>query len=187
MPPSQMRVERELDQREVALDRCVPPARPPQQFEHRRLREFRRAAHAAVDRIDQAGDLLGGAVELGGADHHAPLRPRAFGEARHQRAAVLLDALRLLAEQPRDLAQHIDEGGLAVARGLGKIGAAPERLAVGREEHGQRPAALLAQMMQRRHVDLVDVGPLLAVDFDVDEQLVHHRARWRRPRSSRAP
>ena len=30
-------------------------------------------------------------------------------------------------------------------------------------------------MMQRRHVDLVDVGPLLAVDLDVDEQLVHHR------------
>ena len=29
-------------------------------------------------------------------------------------------------------------------------------------------------MMQRRHVDLVDVGPLLAVDLDVDEQLVHH-------------
>ena len=45
----------------------------------------------------------------------------------------------------------------------------------GRQEHGQRPAALLAQMMQRRHVDLIDVGPLLAVDFDVDEQLVHHR------------
>src|SRR4051812_42432926 len=27
--------------------------------------------------------------------------------------------------------------------------------------------------MQRVHVDLVDVGPLLAVDLDVDEQLVH--------------
>ena len=28
--------------------------------------------------------------------------------------------------------------------------------------------------MQRRHIDLIDVGPLLAIDFDVDEQLVHH-------------
>jgi hypothetical protein len=27
--------------------------------------------------------------------------------------------------------------------------------------------------MERGHVDMVDVRPLLAVDFDVDEQLVH--------------
>jgi hypothetical protein len=28
--------------------------------------------------------------------------------------------------------------------------------------------------MQRRHVDLIDVRPLLAIDFDVDEEFVHH-------------
>ena len=33
---------------------------------------------------------------------------------------------------------------------------------------------MLAQVMQRRHIDLIDVRPLLAIDFDVDEQLVHH-------------
>ena len=96
------------------------------------------------------------------------------GEPLHQRGAVVLDLLRLVAEQPRDLAQHVDKGRLAVARGVGKIGAAPDRLAVGGEKHGQRPAAVLAEMMQRRHVDLIDVRPLLAIDFDVDEQLVHH-------------
>ena len=32
---------------------------------------------------------------------------------------------------------------------------------------------MFAEMMQRRHVDLIDVRPLLAIDFDVDEQLVH--------------
>ncbi len=37
---------------------------------------------------------------------------------------------------------------------------------------GQPP--VLAQVMQRRHVDLVDVWPLFAVDLDVDEQVVHH-------------
>ena len=95
-------------------------------------------------------------------------------EPRHQRGAILLDLLRLLAEQPRDFAQHVDEGRFAVARCVRKISAAPDRLAVGREKHGQRPAALLAEMMQRGHVDLIDVRPLLAIDFDVDEQLVHH-------------
>src|ERR1700691_4103017 len=29
--------------------------------------------------------------------------------------------------------------------------------------------------MQRRHVDLIDVWTFLAIDFDVDEKLVHHR------------
>ena len=38
-------------------------------------------------------------------------------------------------------------------------------------------AALLAEVMQRAHVDLVDVRPLLAVDLDGDEQLVHHGSR----------
>ena len=98
-----------------------------------------------------------------------------LGEPLHQRVAVLADLVRLLAKQPRNLAQHVDEGRPAVARGLREISAAPDRLALRRQEHGQRPAALLAEMMQRRHVDLIDVGALLAVDFDVDEQLVHHR------------
>jgi hypothetical protein len=57
---------------------------------------------------------------------------------------------------------------------LSEVGAAPDRLAAWRQEHGQRPAALLAEMMQRVHVDLIDVGAFLAIDFDVDEEIVHH-------------
>ena len=41
-------------------------------------------------------------------------------------------------------------------------------------QNALQAARLLAQMMQRAHVDLVDVGPLLAIDLDADEQLVHH-------------
>src|SRR5215471_15105474 len=56
--------ERELDRAEIA---SVVQPRPgaPEKFQHHRLWKFRRAAHAAVDRIDHAGDLGGGAVELG--------------------------------------------------------------------------------------------------------------------------
>ncbi len=108
------------------------------------------------------------------ADHDLAGRPRLLGEPRHQGVAVLADAVGLVAKQPRDLAQHIGERGAAVARFLRKIRAAPHRLALGRQEHRERPAALLAEQMQRVHVDLVDVGPLLAIDLDVDEQRVHH-------------
>ena len=165
-------MKRNIDGAEIA-GLAGAQAGAPQKFEQCRLRKFRRAARAAIDRIDDAAELLCGVVEFGGADRHpARLARRAF-EPLHQRRAVLLDLLRLFAEQPRDLAQHIDKSGPAVTRRWRKIRAAPDRLAAGRQKHGQRPAALLAEMMQRRHVDLVDVRPLFAIDLDVDEQLIH--------------
>src|SRR5215831_2050904 len=71
--------------------------------------------------------------------------------------------------------QHVDKGWPAVARGLGKISAAPKWLALGRQKHRQGPAALLAKSVKRRHIDMIDVGTLLPVDLDVHEMLVHHR------------
>ena len=49
----------------------------------------------------------------------------------------------------------------------------------GRQEDGHRPAAVAGQRDDRVHVDRVEVGPLLAVDLDVDEALVHQRRRLR--------
>src|SRR5205814_8198693 len=54
-----------------------------------------------------------------------------------------------------------------------KIGAAPEGLPLGGEEHGEGPATLLAQQGERRLIDAVEVGPFLAVDLDVDIEFVH--------------
>ena len=103
---------------------------------------------------------------------------RAFSASRAIRASRFLPMRSGSSRNSRDeLAQHIGERRAAVARLLRKIRAAPHRLARGRQEHRERPAALLAEQMQRVHVDLVDVGPLLAVDLDVDEQLVHHARR----------
>jgi hypothetical protein len=47
-----------------------------------------------------------------------------------------------------------------------------ERTSVGQEEHGHRPAALAAHQLCGRHVEGVDVGTLLAIDFDRYEVLV---------------
>ncbi len=145
----------------------------PQHLQRGALREFGRAAKSAVDRIEYAGDRGGRGVELARADRHLVGRPRRLGEVFHQGAAIVLDARRIFAKLPRHLAQHVREGRAAEARRVREIGAAPDRLAGGRQEHGQRPAPLLAQMMQRRHVDLIDVRTLFAIDLDVDEQLVH--------------
>ena len=74
--------------------------------------------------------------------------------------------------------RHLGPAGAANARKAGLSYAAHAR----GPEHAKavaqiqaRPAAVLAHQVQRRHVDLVDVGPLFAVDLDVDEQVVHHR------------
>jgi hypothetical protein len=65
--------------------------------------------------------------------------------------------------------------GQAVARFVREIRAAEERHLVGREEHGERPAAVpLREHGLRDLVDLVDVGALLAIHLDVHEELVHH-------------
>ena len=69
----------------------------------------------------------------------------------------------------------------------GKVGAAPEGLALRGQEHGERPAALLAEQRQATIVDGVEVGPLLPVDLDVDVELGSWTRRSRGLRSTRGP
>src|SRR6185436_3612330 len=59
----------------------------------------------------------------------------------------------------------------------GKVGAAVERRAVGREEDGHRPAAVPGQRLHGLHVDVVHVRPLLAIHLHVHEELVHQAGR----------
>ena len=68
------------------------------------------------------------------------------------------------------------EAGAPVAVVGREVGAGEERLLLGRQEHGHRPAALaLVQRQGRGHVDVVEVGPLLAVHLDAHEVRVHER------------
>jgi len=126
-----------------------------------------------VHGIHKPCELPGNTIELRHANDGLARRARVLGKARHQRRPVLLDTLRLVAKNARNLAQHIDECGFAVARAVGKIGAAPEWLAARREKHCERPAAMLAKMVQRGHVDLIDIGALFPIDLDVQEKFVH--------------
>jgi hypothetical protein len=91
------------------------------------------------------------------------------------RNAVLLDPVRLVAKDRGDGAKQVREGRAAEAGGRRKIGAAPYGLRVRCQDHGQRPSARLSEGVQRRHVDLVDVGSLLPIHLDVHVELVHDR------------
>jgi hypothetical protein len=80
----------------------------------------------------------------------------------------------VLAVELCDSQQDVLESRQVIARFFRKISSAEERpLIVVRQEHGERPAAAaLRKHLLRDLVDAVDVGPLLAIDFDVDEVVV---------------
>jgi hypothetical protein len=82
----------------------------------------------------------------------------------------------MLAVMRVDPAQHIDEGRHAVTRCFWEIGSADERrLIVVRQKHRQWPTAgPPLQQLKGGLINLVEIGPLLAIHLDIDEQLVHH-------------
>ena len=60
--------------------------------------------------------------------------------------------------------------------GLGReVGAGVERDPLGGQERVERPAAVSRHGLAGLHADRVDVGPLLAIDLDAHEALVHQR------------
>ena len=105
-----------------------------------------------------------------------------------ERVGVLPHLVRLVAIDARDLLQHLREGRPAVARAPSGNTCRPRTARRRRSRNmvsGQPPCS--PSSCSARHVDGVDVGALLAVDLDVDEEVVHHAPRSRRPRSSHAP
>ena len=99
----------------------------------------------------------------------------------------LAELLALVAVGAGGRLQHLLEAGQAVARLRREVGAAVEGDGLGVEEDGQRPAALARHPLDGLHVEVVDVGPLLAVDLDRDEATRSSARRSPRPRRTRAP
>ena len=145
----------------------------PEELQQGRLGEFRCAAEPAMDCIKCLSEPGRGSVGETFGERAARVGPREALQRILERAGVAVDLVALLAPDLADAVQHVRQARPAVARFRWEVGAAPERLAGGREEHGERPAALLAEQGQGMLVDLVEVGPLLAIDLDVDEVAVH--------------
>jgi hypothetical protein len=142
------------------------------------MRKLRRAAEAAVTAVETARQHGFGGSQGRWHRRRWPL-PRVAERCRPVPRAVPGlggDVLAAIAVGFGHALAKIGKAGQAVARFFGEIGAAEKGRAVGREEHGQRPAAAAPrQHLVRGLVDLVEVGALLAIDLDVDEQAVHHR------------
>ncbi len=55
----------------------------------------------------------------------------------------------------------------------GKVRSSEKGTPVGHQEHRHRPAAVSGHRLHGLHVDAIEVGALFAIDFDVDEVVVH--------------
>ena len=103
------------------------------------------------------------------------------------RGGIAADAIGLFGPNLLNLLRDLQKAGhsLPVAVAGRKVRAADKRLGLGREEHRERPAAAAAAAgelvidVEGRHVDRVDVGPLLAIDLDADEVLVQELCDFR--------
>ncbi len=150
----------------------------PQKFDHGHVWELRRAEQPAMEDVELLAQPLHRGFQ-GGRVHRCPrpvglegpLQPRA------DRLRVLRDLLPVFTVEPRDLAQHVFERRLSKLGLWREIGAPPIWLALGRQEDGQRPAALFTHHVERGLEHRVEVGTFLPVDLHVDEVLVHQRCR----------
>ena len=146
---------------------------PQQELDRHRLRELRGAPPPSVAGVERRLDPGCRRIEQGGRRVRRDGGHAVLGDERlDQPLAGALDLAPLLAPRPVDALQHLDEGRHAVARLVREVRAAVEGPPVRRQEHGHRPAATAGHGLDRGHVDLVEVRPLLAVDLDGDEAIV---------------
>ena len=87
----------------------------------------------------------------------------------HDLLGLLEDVLAALVPGGGHGGEHVAETRHSAPAPRRPVGAAEERLLFGREEDRHRPSALAGHRLHGLHIDLVQVRPLLAIDFDADE------------------
>ena len=166
-------VECRRDHRQRAL---VPASE--EELERRGGGELRRAAEAAEGRLERRGYP---ARRLGEERGRQRLGRRRGAGGRAQGAVdalgLALDVVAPLSPRLRDGPQELGKARDPVAWLRREVRAGVERPPGGRHEHRRRPAARPGHPDRRLHRHGVDVGPLLAIDLHVDEELVHERGR----------
>ena len=137
------------------------------------MREFRSAAETAVFDVEELGD----GFDLGVHDVEVEIGAGAgedFGlsDGIGERIGGTLEFGAAVAVRIGDGKEHAAKTRAAHLIVRREIGAAKEGLAIGEKEASERPAALAGNGADGGLVAGVDVGTLVAIDFDGDEMFV---------------
>ena len=172
-------VERRRD--ELERVRRAPQLHPQAELQRHRLRELRRppnppqrgsnAARSPANAVRRTSSVSGSV--------DCPEPPRPLDRLGHLRALRLELRRDGRATTSAMAVSTFRNDGHAVAVLVREVRPGEEGPAVGRQERRQRPAAAAGHRLHGVHVDRVQVGPLLAVDLDRDEVLVHQGRRLR--------
>ena len=135
-----------------------------------RLRELGSTAEASELRIGVPDEPVEGAVDLLGrrepvSRHDERGAPQRTGEL----VGLLEQIAALRVPELVDALAQLDEADHPAAPLLREVRAREERPSVGRAHDRHGPATLAGHGLRRLHVDVVDVGSLLAVDLHVHE------------------
>ena len=159
-----------------ALDLCAAVFHTSAQakVDHLRMRKFWCRTEAATFRVERARHLLVARIDW----LSRKLTRRHIGRDPVERGNQLLvlraDFALMVAKILRHAAQQIAEAWQTVTRRFRKISATKKRFGFRREKHGQRPATgALCQHRMRGLINLVNIGPLFAIHFNVDKFFVH--------------
>src|ERR1700694_4579826 len=88
-------------------------------------------------------------------------------ESGENRLVLTADFIAVLAVDLRDALEQLRKSRKVVARFFGEISTAEKRRAVGREEHGERPAARsLGEYLVRELINLIEIRTLFPVYLD---------------------
>ncbi len=143
---------------------------PQQEQQLAGTRKLRSAAEAAAALVEGRTQLRDGARQGIGARHVARrVAPAGLSQLVDHGVGRTGDARPIAMPDAADLLQDLDETGPSPAGRRWKVGAPEERLELRRQPHAHRPAAGAGRGLDERHVDAIDVGPLLAVDLDRNE------------------
>ncbi len=151
-----------------------PPVGSGQKLQRRRLGKLRGAAEPAVLPVEGAAQPAEGLVE----DRRFEIVGLRSGAGRlRQIVADLLGVFEDLCPAVlvgiADGFEYLGESGQPHPVFRRPVGAAVEGDTVRGNEDVERPTAVPRHRLHRRHVDRIEIGPLFAIDFDVDEMLVH--------------
>ena len=93
-----------------------------------------------------------------------------FVEGSYDLIALLENALRVVGPRIVNTSEQFRKGRRSQASAAirREVGASVEGLAIGSQPNVERPASASGQLLNEGHVDAVDVGPFLAIDFDAD-------------------